>query len=77
MSEKDETVKRQLLDLKRLIRYQILKWDCTNVDESLRCLASTGGESGATSVQNGLNRQRMVSQIPYLKVERLNLLTHI
>ena len=66
-SEKDDVRKCQLLDLKRLNRHQILKCDCANVDESLQCLASAENEGSATAVQNGLNRQRMVSQIPYLK----------
>ena len=54
-----------MLDLKLLNRFQILKWDCANVDESLQCLASKTEHKN--EVKNGLNPQRMVSQIPYLK----------
>jgi len=73
MTKKEDEVKHQLLDLKRLNRHQILKSDCANVDEPLRCLASAEGDCSSTAVQNGLNPQRMVSQIPYLKV-RINIL---
>ena len=58
--------KHEWMQLKSLNRYQILKSDCQNVDKSLHRV--TGDKSdGDDMVSNGLNRERMVSQIPYLK----------
>ena len=51
--------------LKAYNRYQILKSDCHNVDTSLQCVSAT--EQSPEVVANGLNRDKMVSQIPYLK----------
>lgn len=52
--------------LKALNRYQILKSDCANVDSSLQQLSNAQDDS-ALAVVNGLNPEKTVSQIPYLK----------
>lgn len=51
--------------LKAFNRYQILKSDCHNVDSALQCVSTT--EQSQEIVVNGLNRDKIVSQIPYLK----------
>lgn len=56
-----------LLALKALNRYQILKSDCHNVDSTLQCMSVKEQSSEVNVVINGLNRDKMVSQIPYLK----------
>jgi aminopeptidase O len=54
------------LALKAKNRYQILKSDCVNIDLSLQQL-SNNQETSGLAVVNGLNREKIVSQIPYLK----------
>lgn len=56
-----------LMKLKAINRYQILKSDCENVDLSLQSLKSDEETSMPNVVINGLNRDKLISQIPYLK----------
>ena len=51
--------------LKALNRYQVLQSDCANVDASLHQLSND--QDCPMAVINGLNRDKTVSQIPYLK----------
>lgn len=51
--------------LKAINRYEILKSDCQNVDPSLQRMSAFDPELNV--VLNGLNRDKTVSQIPYLK----------
>lgn len=55
----------ELMALKAINRYQILKSDCQNVDPALQGVSSVDPETHV--VINGLHRDRTVSQIPYLK----------
>lgn len=57
----------ELMALKSSNRYQILKSDCSNVDSSLLCMSATAQSSEMNVAINGLNRDKIVSQIPYLK----------
>lgn len=62
------THRSELMALKALNRYQILKSDCHNVDSSLQCMSAKEQSPEVNNVViNGLNRDKMVSQIPYLK----------
>lgn len=55
----------ELMELKAINRYQILKSDCQNVDPFLQSVSSLNSETNV--VINGLHRDKTVSQIPYLK----------